>query len=92
MHHLLPEQDKAVIYYFIVMVMSEQPVIKVCLVSDFFQKIGQVIVDESTVAQCVFDAAWGAMGDDVVHIIVDAFQVTPRFRILRRAWKFFLPP
>lgn len=92
MHHLLPEQDKAVIYHFIVMIMSEQPAIKVCLVSEFFQKIGQVIVDKSSVAQCVFDAAGGAMGDDVVHVIVGLFQVALRFLILRRAWKFFFPP
>lgn len=45
LHHLLPEQNEAVIDDFVVVVMSEQPVVELRLFSDFLQEVGQVVVD-----------------------------------------------
>lgn len=92
LHHLLPEQNEAVIDDFVVVVMSEQPVVELRLFSDFLQEVGQVVVDISAVSQYVNDAAWGAVGDHIVHLIVNAFQIAPSFFILGLTGKLLFPP
>ena len=92
MYHLLPEQDEAVIDDFVVVVMSEQPVVELGSFFDFLQEAGQVVVNISTVSQYVHDAGWGTVCDHIVHLIVNAFQAVPSFLILRLAGKFLLPP
>lgn len=92
LHHLLPEQNEAVVDDPVVVVMSEQPVVELGSLSDILQEVGQVVVNISTVPQYVHDAAWGTVGDHIVHLIVNAFQIAPSFFILGLAGKLLFPP
>lgn len=92
LYHLLPEQDEAVVDDFVVVVMSEQPVVELGPFFDFLQEVGQVVVNISTVSQYVHDAVWGAVCDHIVHLIVNAFQTVPSFLILGFIGKLLFPP
>lgn len=92
LYHLLPEQDEAVIDNFAVVVMSEQPVMKSGSLFDFFQEVGQVVVNIAAISQYVHDAVWGAVCDHIVHLIVNAFQAVPSFLILGFIGKLLFPP
>ena len=95
LHHLyplLPKQDEAVVNDFVVVVMSEQPVVELGSFFDFLQEAGQVVVNISTVSQYVHDAVWGAVGDHIIHLIVNAFQIAPSFFILGLTGKLLFPP
>lgn len=72
--------------------MSEQPVVELSSFSDFLQEVGQVVVDISAVPQYVNNTAWGAVGDHIVHLIVNAFQTAPSFFILGLTGKLLFPP
>ena len=72
--------------------MSEQPVVELGLFSDFLKKVGQVVVNISTVPQYIHDAVWGAVGDHIVHLIMNAFQTAPSFFILGLTGKLLFPP
>lgn len=92
LYHLLPEQDEAVVNDFVVVVMSEQPVVELGSFFDFLQEAGQVVVNISTVSQYVHDAVWGAVCDHIVHLIVNTLQTALGFLIFRLAGKLLLPP
>ena len=92
LYHLLPEQDEAVVDNFVVVVMSEQPVVELGPFFDFLQEAGQLVVNISTVSQYVHDAVWGAVCDHIVHLIVNAFQAVPSFLILGFIGKLLFPP
>ena len=92
LYHLLPKQDEAVVNDFVVVVMSEQPVVELGSFFDFLQEAGQVVVNISTVSQYVHDAVWGAVGDHIIHLIVNAFQIAPSFFILGLTGKLLFPP
>ena len=72
--------------------MSEQPVVELGSFFDFLQEAGQVVVNISTVSQYVHDAVWGAVGDHIIHLIVNAFQIAPSFFILGLTGKLLFPP
>ena len=63
LYHLLPEQDEAVVDDFVVVVMSEQPVVELGPFFDFLQEVGQVVVNIATISQCVHNTAGGTVGD-----------------------------
>ena len=92
LYYLLPEQDEAVIDDFVVVVMSEQPVMKPGSLFDFFQEVCQVVVNITTVSQYVHDAAWSAVSNDIVCLIVNAFQAVASFLVLGLAGKLLVPP
>lgn len=51
LYHLLPEQDEAVIDDFVVVVMSEQPVVELGPFFDFLQEAGQLVVNIAAISQ-----------------------------------------
>ena len=63
LYHLLPKQDEAVVDDFVVVVMSEQPVVELGSFFDFLQEVGQVVVNIAAVPQYVHNAAGGTVGD-----------------------------
>ena len=92
LYELLPKQDETIIYDFIIVVMAVQPVMKLCLLFDFLQKICQMVVHISTASNDIFDAAGGTVGDHIIHLMIDLFQVTSGLFVLCLAGQFFLPP
>ena len=92
LYHLLPEQDEAVVDDFVVVVMSEQPVVELGSFFDFLQEVGQVVVNIAAISQYVHNAAGGTVGDYIVHLILNTLQTALGFLIFRLAGKLLLTP
>lgn len=90
--HLFPEKNESVIQDFVVMIVSEQPVMKPGSFFDFFQIICQGIMGISSCAQLVYNTAGSTVGDDIVHFMPDTLQIVSGFFIFRSTRKLLFPP
>ena len=92
LYDLLIQQYKFITNDFIVVIMPMQPIVELRLVFYFLQKPGQLIFQISAATQLVLDAVRRAVGDDVVHLIIDALQILSRFGVFLIRGKLLFPP
>lgn len=92
LNYLLPEKNVLLIDHFVIMVVSEQPVVEFGSILDFLKEVGQAIVNISAVAYYILDAAGRAVGDDVIHLVMGPLQVVPGFFVFSVRRQLLLPP